>query len=231
MTIIPANNSLIGGNTPGITSAWWAESLKGNLYPGTSDNHELTDESTPASVVFAGEFMGKPIYDIEETTDSLIVLKFNPLGTLEEPLELTPIDVTDTEATLMWDAVDGADAYNIRVTDMFDEVVMQADSISTLSYPIEALEPQTTYNFTVQAIGDKYRNSEWAMPVSFYTVDDPDGFSDSLHEDPELVRVYDTNGIMVTECKANDIRRLRVRSGIYIIRYGNGKTRKTLISA
>ena len=41
----------------------------------------------------------------------------------------------------------------------------------------------------------------------------------------------DANGVMVTECKANELRRLRVRSGIYIIRYGNGKTRKTLITA
>lgn len=231
MSIIPANNSFVGGNTPGITSARWTESLKGQPYPGTSGNYELSDESTPASVVFTGQKMSKPIYVLEETQDSVIVLKFNPLGTLQEPQELIPTDVTDTEATLMWDSVDGAEVYNIRVTDMFDEVVCQTDSISTLSYPIEELEPETIYSFSVQAISDKYRDSEWSAPVTFYTLQDPDGFPDSLHEDPELVRVYDTNGIMVTECKANQISRLRVRSGIYIIRYGNGKTRKTLITA
>lgn len=231
MTIIPANNSLVGGNTPGITSTVWRESLMGNLYPGTTENHELTNESTPASVVFVGQYMNKPIYDINETEDGIIVLKFNPLGTLPEPQELLSTDVTDTEATLMWDAVDEAEVYNIRVTDMFDEVVCQTDSISALSYPIEELEPETIYSFSVQAIADKYRDSEWSAPVTFYTSQDPDGFPDSLHEDPELVRVYDTNGIMVTECKANQISRLRVRSGIYIIRYGNGKTRKTLITA
>jgi hypothetical protein len=142
------------------------------------------------------------------------------------------MDVTDTGATLMWEAVDGAEAYNIRITDMFDEVVWQADSISSLSYPVEDLEPQTTYSFSVQAIADQYRNSEWSTPVSFYTTSaDPDGFSANIHEDAQLVRVYDANGVMVTECKANELRRLRVRSGIYIIRYGNGKTRKTLITA
>ena len=146
-------------------------------------------------------------------------------------MELTPVDVTDTEATLMWDAVDGAEFYNIRVTDMFDELVLQADSISALSYQMEGLEPETTYNFSVQAIADKYRNSEWSAPASFSTSLDPDGFSHNIYEDAQLVRVYDTNGIMVTECKANQISRLRVRSGIYIIRYGNGRTRKTLISA
>ena len=231
MTIIPANNKLIGGNNF-TTVEEWTESLKGNLYPGTTENHELTDESTPASVVFSGGYMGKPIYDIEETEDDQIVLKFNPLGTLQEATELTSMDVTDTEATLMWEAVDGAEAYNIRVTDMFDEVVWKADSISSLSYPVEDLEPQTTYYFSVQAIADQYRNGEWSDPISFYTSSaDPDGFSDNIHEDAQLVRVYDANGVMVTECKANELRRLRVRSGIYIIRYGNGKTRKTLITA
>ena len=231
MTIIPANNKLIGGNNF-TTVEEWTESLKGNLYPGTTENHELTDESTPASVVFSGGYMGKPIYDIEETEDDLIVLKYNPLGTLQESTELTSMDVTDTGATLMWEAVDGAEAYNIRITDMFDEMVWQADSISSLSYPVEDLEPQTTYYFSVQAIADQYRNSEWSTPVSFYTSSiDPDVFSANIHEDAQLVRVYDTNGVMVTECKANELRRLRVRSGIYIIRYGNGKTRKTLITA
>lgn len=232
MTIIPANNMLKGGNTPGITFAEWRESLQGNLYPGITDNHELTDISTPASVVFTGGYMGKPIFDIEETEDDQIVLKFNPIGTLPTATELTSMDVTDTEATLMWEAVDGAEAYNIRVTDMFDEVVWKADSISSLSYPVKDLEPQTTYYFSVQAIADQYRNGEWADPISFYTSSaDPDGFSDNIHEDAQLVRVYDANGVMVTECKANELRRLRVRSGIYIIRYGNGKTRKTLITA
>ena len=231
MTIIPANNTLVGGNTPGITSALWIESLKGNLYPGTSENHELTDESTPASVVFLGQYMGKPIYDIEETEDDEIVLKYNPLGTLQEVRELTSVDLTDTEATLTWESVDEAEAYNIKVWDVFDELVLQSDSIRDLNYLIEGLEPETAYSFSVQAISDKYRNSEWAAPASFYTMQDPVGLSDSIQESPELVRVYDTNGIMVTECKANEIRRLRVRSGIYIIRYGNGKIRKTLITA
>ena len=231
MTIIPANNSLVGGNTSGVTSAMWAESLRGNPYPGISENHELSDESTPASVVFTGQYMGKPIYDIEETDDGVIVLKYNPSGILSEANELKPVDITDTEATLTWNAVDKAEAYNIRVWNAFDELVIQVDSISSQSYNIDNLEPQSSYRFSIQAIADQYRNSEWTAPVSFCTIEDPDGFSDSLHEDPELVRVYDTNGIIVTECKANDVKRLRVRSGIYIIRYGNGKTRKTLISA
>ena len=231
MTIIPANNSLVGGNTPGVTAALWTQSLQGNLYPGTAENHELTNESTPASVVFTGGFMGKPVYDIEETDDDMIVLKYNPLGTLREVRELMPMDVLDTEATLMWEAVDEAEAYNIRAFNVFDELVLQTDSISTPNYQVRGLEPETSYSFSVQAIADQYRNSEWTAPVSFRTSQDVDGLLDSILESPELVRVYDTNGRMVAECKVNELSRLRSRSGIYIIRYGNGKTRKILVAA
>ena len=108
---------------------------------------------------------------------------------------------------------------------------MQADSIGTNSYKIEDLEEKSTYNICVQAIASKYRNSEWSSPVRLCISDYVDGLSDNLSESVELVRVYDMNGIMVTECKANEINRLRVRRGIYIIMYRNGKTRKTLISA
>lgn len=230
MTIIPANNMLKGGNTPGLTSAEWKQSLQGNPYPGITGNHELTDTSTPASVVFTGGFMGKPIYDIEETKDDVIVLKFNPLGTLGEAQNLTTMDVTESEATLTWEPVDGAEAYNIRVTDEFDHLVMQADSIRANNYKVVELDANTTYSLSVQAIADKYRNSEWTAPVMLCLSDYIDGIADNLSESAEPVTVYDMNGIMVTQCKANEICRQRVCSGIYVVKFRNGKVRKMLIS-
>lgn len=229
MTIIPANNTLIGDNNQKSVDEW-TQSLRGNLYPGTTGNHELTDTSTPASVVFTGGYMGKPIYDIEETADSVIVLKFNPLGTLDEAQELTPMDVTHSEAMLTWEPVAEAEAYNIRITDEFDQLVMQVDSISANNYKVEDLEPNTTYGFSVQAIADKYRNSEWATPVTLITNEDIDGLSSNLSESAQLVRVYNLNGVMVTECKANEICRLRAHSGIYVVKFRSGKTRKMLIT-
>ncbi len=229
MTIIPANNTLIGGNNY-RSSSEWRESLQGNPYPGITENHELTDESTPASVVFRGGYMGKPIYDIEENEDGMIVLKYNPMGTLQEPQEPTSIDMTDTEATLMWNAVDEAEAYNVKVMDVFGDVVIQTDSISTNSYRLKGLEEKTSYTFSVQAIAEKYRNSMWTEAVSFWTSEDVDGLTNNIAEDMQYVRVFDLNGKMVAECKAKDIYRLSFHSGIYVIRYGNGKTRKVLIN-
>ena len=190
----------------------------------------MTDTSTPASVVFTGGYMGKPIYDIEETADNMIVLKFNPLGTLEEAQNLTTMIMTESEAMLTWEPVDGAEAYNIKVTDEFDQLVMQADSIRANNYKVGELDAKTTYNLSVQAIADKYRNSEWSAPVTLSLTDYVDGISENFTESAGLVTVYDMNGIMVTECKANEICRLKVRSGIYVVKFRNGKVRKMLIS-
>lgn len=230
MTIIPANNMLKGGNTSGITSAEWIASLKGNLYPGTSGNHELTDYSEPASTVFTGGYMHKPIYDIEETKDGVIVLKFNPLGTLDEAQNLTPADAAEGELLLTWDAVEGAEAYNIKVTDEFDEPVMQTDSIRTNSYRIKNLKARTTYGFRVQAISDKYRNSNWSDALRLNVTDYADGISDNPSESAERVRVYDMNGIFVSECKVSQLNRLSMRDGIYLVKSWNGKVRKVLIT-
>lgn len=230
MTIIPANNTLIGGNTPNVTSQSWTNSLKGNLYPGTTENHELTDTSVPASTVFTGSYMHKPLYDIRETTDSIIVLKFNPLGTLDEVRNLAPADATDTSITLTWDAVEDAEAYNIRVVDEFDEPVLQTDSVRAETCRIQQLTPGSAYGFCVQAISDKYLNSEWSETLRLNLTDYADGISDNLSESPRLVRVYDMNGIFVSECKASQLGRLSMRSGIYLVKSGSGKVRKMLIT-
>ena len=229
LTIIPANNSLLGGNTPGITSEEWKQSLQGNLYPGTTGNHELTDSSTPSSVVFTGGYMGKPIYDIEETKDGLIVLKYSPLGILPKVQDLTPIDATDAELTLKWESVEGAEAYNIKVTDELGQLVMQSDSISLFSYNVKGLEPRKTYGFSIQAISDKYRNSEWTDDMWLCPADFVDGLSDNLAKSAETVKVCDMNGIVLKECKASQIDLQGIPDGIYVIKFRNGLARKALI--
>jgi len=229
MTIIPANNSLRGGNTPGISSEEWTQSLRGNLYPGTTGNHELTDYSVPASVVYMGGLMHKPLYDIEETKDQLIVLKFSPLGTLEQVQDLAVTDATETELTLAWNPVEDAEAYNIKVTDEMGQTEQQIDSIALNIYKVGKLQPRSTYGISVQAISDKYRNSVWTEVVQFCPADCADWLSASHVVKTEQLKVYDMNGVMVTECKAGQVGQLNVPGGVYVIKSGNGKVWKTVI--
>ena len=173
--------------------------------------------------------MGKPIYDIEERDDDVIVLKFNPLGTLPEVQGLTPIDATETGLTFTWKPVESAEGYNIKVTDEMGQLVMQSDSISLSNYNVEGLEPSKTYGFSIQAISDKYRNSEWSDVMWLCQADFVDGLSDNLAESAETVRVCDMNGIVLKECKANQIDRQGIPDGIYVIKFKNGLAKKALI--
>ena len=114
MTIIPANGTLIGSNNASGRDEWQT-SLQGNPYPGITENHELTNDSYPASVVYTGSYMNKPLVDIQETEDGIVTLKVMPLGTLETPTGLTFEDVSIHNAKAVWDEVESAELYNLQL--------------------------------------------------------------------------------------------------------------------
>ena len=221
MTIIPANNSLIGCNTA-TSSSQWVNSLMGNLYPGTEGNTMLTDASVPASTVFTGGYMGKPIYDIELTPEGLVTLKYRPLGTLEQAESLHASDASDTEALLCWDAVPHAECYNVQVFSM-GELVAQADSVPDCYWHLDNLAPQTPYTFRVQPLSDSWRNGPWAESPSFRT--DEDAIS-NIAETARMVRVYDLRGVLVAECRRDMLPQRCLGEGVYILRYTDGKIQK-----
>ena len=201
------------------------ESLRGNLWPGTSDNHELTDNSTPASVLFTGKYMSKPIVDIQEDEDGLVTLKFMPRGTLALTTGLEAQEAAETEATLAWQPVSEAQCYRLKVLDGQD-VVCLADSISGTSHRVTGLQENHIYTFEVQAMADDYLNGAWSVPAAFSTL--ATGISD-MQESEQRVRVFATDGMFVTECQADEINRLSLRAGIYVLRYPDNSVRKVYI--
>ena len=223
-TIIPANNSLIGSNNA-KTGAQWKESLLGNPFPGTTENHALTDETVPASTVYAGEFMHKPLMDIQETEDGIVTLKVMPLGTLEAPADTWFEDVKPGSTLVVWEPVENAELYNLQLWSE-GELVLQQDSIAQTSFRLSGLPTDVNYTFAVQAISDSYLNSEWTESESFRA--DPDVISE-ITESMELVRIYEMNGRLVCECFADELYRLSLQRGIYIVRYYDGRTKKVMI--
>ena len=224
MTIIPANGSLIGANNFRNKNEWQT-SLMGNPYPGITENHELTDSSEPASLVFTGTYMGKPLYDIEETEDGIITVKAMPLGTLEAPEGLAFEDTTPGNTTAIWDAVEGAELYNLQLW-CEGELVLRKDSIAGRSFRLSDLRTDVDYTYAIQAISDSYRNSEWTESESFRA--NPDAISE-ITESTERVRIYDVKGCLVGECFADELRRFSLRHGIYVIRRMDGRTKKIII--
>lgn len=75
MTIIAANNSYKGTNSAS-TSSEWMSTLAGNLFPYIEPSQSLTNTTVPADVVYAGEFMNKPLYDITQNEDSTVTVYF-----------------------------------------------------------------------------------------------------------------------------------------------------------
>ena len=51
----------------------------------------------------------------------------------------------------------------------------------------------------------------------------------SLPDSEQVVDIYSTSGMLVSHCYADQLSRLSLRAGIYIIRYANGAARKVLI--
>ena len=50
-----------------------------------------------------------------------------------------------------------------------------------------------------------------------------------MQESEQRVRVFATDGMFVTECQADEIHRLSLRAGIYVLRYPDNSVRKVYI--
>ena len=224
LTIIPANGTLIGANNYKNKNEWQT-SLMGNPYPGITENHELSDTSEPASLVFTGTYMRKPMYDIEETEDGMITVKVMPLGTLEAPGGLAFEDTTPGNTTAIWDGVEGAELYNLQLWCEGD-LVLRKDSIAGRAFRLSDLRTDVNYTYAIQAISDSYRNSGWTESEPFRA--DPDAVSE-ITESTERVRIYDVRGCLVGECFADELRRFSLRHGIYVIRRMDGRTKKIIM--
>lgn len=224
LTIIPANNSLIGSNNYKSQNQWQT-SLQGNPYPGITENHELTNNTIPASLVYTGSYMNKPLVDIEETADGIITVKVMPLGTLDAPTGLTLEDNLPGSTTAIWEPVEEAELYNLQLWSE-GKLVLQEDSIAGTSFKLSDLKTDINYTYAVQAISDSYRNSEWTESESFKP--NPDAISE-VTESMKLVRIYDMSGRFAGECYADELYRFPLRRNIYLVRYGNGKIKKLLI--
>jgi hypothetical protein len=233
MTIIAANNLYRGSNSA-KTSAEYRATLAGNLFPGTSDIHELTDDTTPASVVFTGGYMGKPVYEIREGDDGVVTLKFRPLGTLTQPSNLRAEELGGSNFTATWDAVPEAECYNVQLWGD-GELLQQRDSLAfpandetarPCQTPFTVLQEGVAYTFRVQALSDSYLNGAWAESEVIRV--SGNGII-PLPVSEQVVRIYSIDGKFVSECKGDELSRLNLHTGIYVVRSADGSCRKVFV--
>ena len=108
-TLIPADNELLP-----YSSKQFAESLKGDIWPGTSGNTELTNTSIPAAKVYTGGYMNKPITNIRYQ-DGIVSFNFMYGAFDVVPEGLAATDITATSFVANWDAVEDAVEYTVEL--------------------------------------------------------------------------------------------------------------------
>lgn len=159
-TIIPADNDLTTYYTAANVDEY-RNSLKGDPWPGTAGNTELTDYSTPAATVYTGGYMGKPIRDISEKNG---VVTFSFLrGLLTVPVVHDAIDITETGFTASWDSVEDATKYIVAL----EKVEQNANNtVDTLLF--EDFQKVATKNMYVMTPDSYMTTSGWTS-TALYT--------------------------------------------------------------
>ena len=219
MTIVPANNKLIGNFNAG-SAAELLDALAGHPYPGKTGNTELTDASVPAAEVYRGEFMGKPIKQVEEH-DGVVTFKFMPLGVLATPVLDEAVEKNIPYGLqISWPAVEHAEAYRIeykRVDDLNDENIQCVDSVKNNAVALSGLSDGVDYCYRVMALADKYENSAFAAwktaGVTVNSIND-------IPADDTVVEVYNLQGIKLLESSLAEARK-KLREGLYVVKSKN----------
>ena len=118
-TLIPADGELAMYGEVSVNE--FVESLKGDVWPGTSGNTELTNTSIPAAKVYTGGYMNKPIRDIEYSNN---VILFNFMGGVFEsaPQVLPATDVKENSFMANWESVEDADEYLVQLQKVSEAV-------------------------------------------------------------------------------------------------------------
>lgn len=227
MTISPANNQFDLLDNIVNTQGWdvYRNEIRGHVYPGTSENTELTDTSIPSSVVFTGDVLGQPIYDIEMDEENHIHLKYMPRGTLEAPSVFT--STADLHhVSLSWDAPENAQYFRLEYQVAELEAVT-VDSLENAAYEMGSFAADTKVRYRVMTMNDEWRNSsysEWqniSTPTDVIMMHQP--------KNDQKVDVYATTGVLMGSCKRSQIARYVRHRGIVVLRYEDGSTEKVLV--
>ena len=106
-----------------------------------------------------------------------------------------------------------------------DALFTQVDSLKATTFRFSNLEPDTKYTVRVRAMDDRYLNSLYEE----YSVTTYATAIQSIPYGEDLTRVYSLSGEFVTECFDDEIGRLGLHRGVYILRSSTGKTKKMFI--
>lgn len=229
MTVIAANNQY--KPRTGFSANEWREAQGGMPFPGSLQVFALEDDTNPAAMLYNGmhrysAFMGQPIRNITENEDGSITLCFRTNGQLEVPEGLEAQEVGMNGFVASWQPVDRAVAY---VTEMEQNGAYYCDTLRACGVRYDGLLSDMPVTLRVKAIAsspEDYVDSEWTDHLELTTAAD---FIAELPESEKPVTVYTMDGKAISHCMADEVYRLSLRKGIYIIMYSNGASKKIFV--
>lgn len=212
--------ALIRGPYNAESSADLLNALGGQPYPGTEGNIALTNETTPASLVFTGTWMNKPITQIRELENGDIVLKYKPKGRLEAPVVETAVEVASNSFKFSWSPSENATFYTVKVYGISgdeqwtEHPVFVADSLSETCCTVRLDDTgYQSYAYGVSALDDEYEDSEFS---GYGYVQLPaDAVRQVNAKDGANVEVYSLHGVLLARSREE---MLNLNPGIYILR-------------
>lgn len=191
----------------------------------------LEDDTNPDAMLNNGMhkhsvFMAQTIRNITENEDGSITLCFRTNGQLEVPEGLEAQEVGMNGFVASWQPVDRAVAY---VTEMEQNGVYYCDTLRACGVRYDGLLSDVPVTLRVKAIAsspEDYVDSEWTDHLELTTAAD---FIAELPESEKPVTVYTMDGKAISHCMADEVYRLSLRKGIYIIMYSNGASKKIFV--
>lgn len=178
MTIVPADGS---------KSSNYVD-LRGDLFPGILENHELTDYSRPAAATNDGGFFSQPITDITEGEEGTISFNFME-GCSETTTALSASTINAYSFLARWEKRDGTKAYVLELFRIIGEIPQdksqwnvtllsdQGELIRTIHTEqnelcIDNLEGECLYCYRVRCLQDGSLSAPSNVIFALTTADD-----------------------------------------------------------
>lgn len=241
-TPVPADNSLLP-----YSSFSYKEGLKGDIYPGTAQNQSFGPFTIPASKLYSGELLYKPITDIM-VKDEVVYFEYRK-NFIQPPVALNADEIGTHSFRANWNYVEGATAYQLDLYHLSNTEITAAKTpertlqgLSGSSVIIDNLTPGNIYAYKIKALEDEII-SEYSNIVGVQLENTTGILFGS--EEQELVVDYTDDGLYIrssspvsiygiegsriqTEKDARHGIRISLPAGYYLIR-NEKETRKAVI--
>lgn len=202
MTVIPADGKLTpyGGGK--------ASAYKGDLWPGYTNNMELSSTTTPCDTAYVGGYMNIHLANIHRDGLNNIVFYYQCSGQLTSIKNLKLLPTGDTQLTASFDEVNNAGNYVLTLYQ--GEDTLRTDTIAKPTFIYTDLENGVKYILEVKAIADDYLDSRTAtVSATVTTAARGDVNRDTKINSADVVAIYtliisgQESGISETDADVN----------------------------